>query len=454
VLPDISVTKTAEPGNVVSTGGLVTFTLVVTNHSDEAATLDSLVDTIYGDITDITDEGGTARPQESTDCVLPQSLAPAGEAGDSYTCSFVAYLTGEPFSEETNVVTATASDNDGNTDTDTDDATVLFVAPVMLTDSSLCVFDRIPETEEREFRLLLTPDVTQWPSYTVTASNPGQFFFNGFVQGTPGEQISFDVYVPYPFVTQGAQPVHVYDGVSFVYSADPMCSTQLIPGAELVSVDAGTVDLDLSNYGDGYDASGDPEILKRTITVTLPESPFASAFLYVNFHLDFDLKGKDVDGPDEDTDPDRYDKGADDDAYYHGTVDLAIPELARHPFCLDPDAEGVMPSTCDEVYNDNEFKRIPGIGGLVRDSDENLAPGALVRLIIPEKVKFEPKLLEATTDEDGWYMIQYKHKGKPTDEYLIQVWLDGEQTGVEEPDYEVNVFLKGNAYAEAHVPGS
>lgn len=79
--------------------------------------------------------------------------------------------------------------------------------------------------------------------------------------------------------------------------------------------------------------------------------------------------------------------------------------------------------------------------------------GALVRLVIPDEVKFEPKILETITDEDGWYMIEYKHKGKPNENYLIQVWLDGDQEDVEDlPDYVVIVSLKGNSFKEVHVP--
>lgn len=50
-------------------------------------------------------------------------------------------------------------------------------------------------------------------------------------------------------------------------------------------------------------------------------------------------------------------------------------------------------------------------------------------------------------------MIEYKHKGKPNENYLIQVWLDGDQEDVEDlPDYVVIVSLKGNSFKEVHVP--
>ncbi len=115
VRPDITVTKTADPTSVPETGGDVTFTFVVSNNSPEAATLDSLIDSDFGDLA----TKGT--------CATPQSLAPAGEAGDSYTCAITVFLSGDASGpDHENTVTASASDDDGNSTTDTDDETVVF----------------------------------------------------------------------------------------------------------------------------------------------------------------------------------------------------------------------------------------------------------------------------------------------------------------------------------------
>ena len=112
VLPDITVTKTADPTSVPETGGDVTFTFVVTNNATEDATLDSMVDSDFGDL----DTQG--------DCALPQPLA---ATGGSYTCSITVFLDGDAGGPaHNNVVTATATDDDGNETTDEDDATVDF----------------------------------------------------------------------------------------------------------------------------------------------------------------------------------------------------------------------------------------------------------------------------------------------------------------------------------------
>jgi hypothetical protein len=97
--------------------GDVTYTIEVTNNSAEAATLTSLTDDRFGNL------------HGKGSCSLTQALAPTGEAGYQYTCSFTESLTGDAGDVHTNVVTAEAGDDDGNTDVDTDDATVTFVGP-------------------------------------------------------------------------------------------------------------------------------------------------------------------------------------------------------------------------------------------------------------------------------------------------------------------------------------
>ncbi len=118
VLPDITVTKTANPTSVPETGGNVTFTYVVTNNSLEAATLTVLSDDKFGTL------AGDADCQVGT--VLP------GGASCTFSATF-AVPAGDYPGSHVNVFTATASDGDGNTDTAIDDATVIYtnVIPVI-----------------------------------------------------------------------------------------------------------------------------------------------------------------------------------------------------------------------------------------------------------------------------------------------------------------------------------
>ncbi len=112
VAPAIEVTKTANPTAVPETGGNVLFTFVVTNTStEEAVTILSLSDSVYGTL------AGDA------DCTVGTVLA----AGDSCTFLLTKWVEGD-FSgpNHINVFTAVAEDNDGTDATDTDDATVDF----------------------------------------------------------------------------------------------------------------------------------------------------------------------------------------------------------------------------------------------------------------------------------------------------------------------------------------
>ena len=98
----IEVFKTARPTVVPEPGGPVRFTVEVVNTSVSARiTLASLVDDLYGDITqpgpDITE----------TNCALPQELA----AGGTYSCTFVAQVKGLNGDRITNIVSAAGTDD-------------------------------------------------------------------------------------------------------------------------------------------------------------------------------------------------------------------------------------------------------------------------------------------------------------------------------------------------------
>ena len=91
VQPSVSVTKTADPTSLPEPGGDVTFTISITNTSaDGALTLQSLVDSVYGDLNGL----GT--------CAVPQTI----DVGTTYTCAFTVEITGAAGYRETNTVTA------------------------------------------------------------------------------------------------------------------------------------------------------------------------------------------------------------------------------------------------------------------------------------------------------------------------------------------------------------
>ncbi len=96
--------------NLFEPGGLATFTVVVTNTSTlDAITIDSLVDSIHGDLDNF------------PGCSLPQTILPGGK----YSCSFTAQVTGNAGDSETDRICANGKDDDGVTLNEAcDDATV------------------------------------------------------------------------------------------------------------------------------------------------------------------------------------------------------------------------------------------------------------------------------------------------------------------------------------------
>lgn len=120
VAPEIDVDKTASPASVQEPGGNVTFTVVVTNLSDEVVTLESLTDVVgEAEGIDVFDIAGTT-------CEAGVELAAAdAEANDNtYTCQFTVRVAGSGGTSVTDVVTAVAVDDDGSKAEASDDATV------------------------------------------------------------------------------------------------------------------------------------------------------------------------------------------------------------------------------------------------------------------------------------------------------------------------------------------
>jgi hypothetical protein len=162
VLPDIDVTKTANPTSVPETGGDVIYTVTVTNKNAESVTLNSLVDDVFGDLNG-----------NKGDCVTGGTIA--GNGG-TYSCSFTETLV-RPNGDETheNTVTATATDDDGNSDTATDSAIVTFtdVLPT-ITVTKTANPTSVPETGGNvEFTVVVTNNSAE--SVTLDAMTDSDF---------------------------------------------------------------------------------------------------------------------------------------------------------------------------------------------------------------------------------------------------------------------------------------
>jgi len=103
-LPVISVSKSAVPHVVHAPGEEVSYTINIANDGPLTVTLDSLTDTVFGDL----NGQGT--------CSVPQLIG----IGGSYNCIFAEPITGIAGEIHTNTVTAEVFDENSNTTTGSD----------------------------------------------------------------------------------------------------------------------------------------------------------------------------------------------------------------------------------------------------------------------------------------------------------------------------------------------
>jgi hypothetical protein len=187
-------------------------------------------------------------------------------------------------------------------------------------------------------------------------------------------------------------PVHVYTDVSLVEKDGFMCFAP---------------DLESEIYAGDYSGlSGlsDP-----------------GGFLYVAVHLDYGLKGTTGYIPDADNDALDATDG----------VTVLIPNLDDYTFSVSGSQ-----TDSQTIQNVNNFKKIPGFGGLVM---EGVNPVAGATMNISLNGAF---LGTATTDDDGWYMYIYKYTGKSAP-YTVEWHGSGlSKSGT----------LRANRFAEVNFP--
>src|SRR4029079_7756928 len=121
--------------------------------------------------------------------------------------------------------------------------------------------------------------------YRFNATNPGQFYDNIFVSGTPGSSKTLNITVPYPFVTQGANPIQAHAS----FTLNNGC---FVPSPSLAGCSISTLGGNLSASGNPVIVLGDyvPQNIGSTTTATVTCTVPSSGLLYVTIHLDDGLK--------------------------------------------------------------------------------------------------------------------------------------------------------------------
>jgi hypothetical protein len=279
--------------------------------------------------------------------------------------------------------TWTATDGAGNTVSAIQ--TITCVPPSLVTERSGHIFDRDPSTPAPDFRLLFIQDPQNWPCFRLVASNPGQFSYNVFFTGTPGTLATFNVAVPYPFVTKGAAPIHAYDGVTVVTKGTQQ---YLLPGRKFA---VSPQQVQLADYGQ-------PPSAFKTIPVTLTVP--ASGVVYLVVHLEYGFKGMS-----------GFTKNVRDDAVDCSTgKSILIPNHGTYQFSVS----GAQTGTAT-LHNENSFKRVPGVAGVVgRKETGNPVQGTIVVM----KNALGIPVSMAITDQDGFYLLPFKHRGRESVYYV------------------------------------
>ena len=158
VVPQIAVTKTADPTELDEPGGTVTFTVDIENLTAEPVVIDSIVDAV---------DGGTAEPVGGTCAALVgTTLAGSATVSCTFTVAITATAEDGPVGD---VVTVTGHDDDDNT-TDGSDGEVVAINDVEPTIESTKVAD--PTTvAEPGGPVTFTVEVTNTSVEAVTISS-------------------------------------------------------------------------------------------------------------------------------------------------------------------------------------------------------------------------------------------------------------------------------------------
>ena len=239
-----------------------------------------------------------------------------------------------------------------------------------------------------QLRLIFTQDTQKMPCYKLTASNPGQFYYNVFYTAAPGSNVTFHVTLPYPWVTQGARPIEVYDGVTANNSGGQTC---LAPGNKIL---AGSQQVTLSSYG------SKPVMGVTTYTLNVTMTVPSTGFVFLAIHLDYGLKASTGYGH----------NGAGDATMGGSTGTIPIPNNQSYAFSVTGAAGG---SALVSSYN--AFKKNPGVGGLAHSQITTFSvPGSTVKL----KDAKGTVLGSGVTDQDGWYVLNYRANGKAATYYV------------------------------------
>ena len=272
---------------------------------------------------------------------------------------------------------------------DSDDHTVTIVNQGQLTDTSYCPLPN------NHFRLLYHNETVD--TYRLQSSNPGQFYYNAFYFGEPGEVIAMTIEIPYPFITQegAGNPIQVHDG-SGMTSSGCYAPWPSVPGFDTTTYamtptsPAGNQIITPEDYT--------TKAIGSSTTVTVSGVVPSSGVVYVTIHLDYGLKktggwmrGAQVLNP------------ANGLLYYTmSNSALGLTILGVQPYHFERTVGADTVGTDPESYN--EVKKVNGFQGWVTSLE---AGDPIAGVKVKVKDPYGVVLGTVYTDENGYYRLPY-----------------------------------------------
>jgi hypothetical protein len=170
------------------------------------------------------------------------------------------------------------------------------------------------------------------PVFTIVASNPGQFVYNVFLNGTAGIPVTLSVSVPYPFVTRGTNPIQVFSS----FDAKSGCFVPINNVSNSFAMTPSSIGL--ADYA--------TQALGSTVTITVSGNIPSSGMVYLTVRLNYGLKGS------------SFGRSGD-SATNPCTGQVVIPEDATYSFSV---SAGFL-TDVQVVTSENVFKAGPGYCG-------------------------------------------------------------------------------------------
>ena len=383
---DLAISKSSP--SFANSGQILVYTIIVNNLGPNDAENVQVSDTLPSEATFDFTEGCDNDPGGVPTCDLGTILS-----GDNKSFEITVNLDSEitPGTIITNAASASSDNPDPENENNTADTDTTILPKSIVTSSSL-------EVEGfEEFRLIYTNDPEDIGTFKVTASNPGQTYYNIFAVGEEGDKVTLEITIPRPYITKGANPIHAYSDVDTItgfYEPSDEVPFEILNPEDLTETPSGAYGISLDDYPNGF------------VTIIVEGEIPETGLFYLNIHLDYGLK-KTLGYINADGDAVSADERIDDDTDYDFTVSCNV--------------EGTITDGDDMVTNDNDFRKFRGIVVLVVDNVDTGIPGQNIFL-----KEGTDELGSGMTDANGLVFIEFKHKGKAAS-YDV-VWENAPET--------------------------